>query len=264
MYSSNEKRGYQPPQNEQEKQFVRRIEELCALSQKRGICRYTDFLSSREQMLAQVALNRCDCQEYSFDGGYSDAERRILRIEPADAYSDPPICCIQIECLGVQGGVQLSHRDYLGAILGLGLNRQCVGDILLSDENPKIAYVFVLQHVQQLICDELVSIGRQSVRTCPFYDDVPYEEPDRVLQTATVSSLRVDAVIAAMIKCSRTQAVELLRSGRIEINHVSALNAHAAVYEGDLFTVRGKGRYRLQALGGKSRKERFFIQFFQY
>ena len=75
---------------------------------------------------------------------------------------------------------------------------------------------------------------------------------------------RLDAVLAAMLHCSRGQASELIEAGRVEINHLPADKPHAQVYEGDVFTVRGKGRFRLTALPGKSKKDRSIIEFFQY
>ena len=75
---------------------------------------------------------------------------------------------------------------------------------------------------------------------------------------------RLDAVLAAMLHCSRGQASELIEAGRVEINHLPADKPHAQVYEGDVFTVRGKGRFNLTALPGKSRKDRPIIEFFQY
>ena len=82
------------------------------------------------------------------------------------------------------------------------------------------------------------------------------------MHSATVSSLRLDAVLAAMLHCSRGQASELIEAGRVEINHLPAESAHAPVYEGDVFTVRGKGRFGLTALPGKSKKDRSIIEFF--
>ena len=90
------------------------------------------------------------------------------------------------------------------------------------------------------------------------------ESRERTLQEATVPSLRADAVLAAMLHTSRTRAAEYIAAGRVEINHLPADKPHAQVYEGDVFTVRGKGRFNLTALPGKSRKDRSIIEFFQY
>ena len=77
-------------------------------------------------------------------------------------------------------------------------------------------------------------------------------------------SLRADTVLAAMMRTSRSIAAQAIQSGRVEVNHVPLRTAHEDVFEGDIFTVRGVGRYRLVAIGGKSRKDRIFITFYQY
>lgn len=241
---------------------MRRVLDLCAIAMNRGIARYSSFLSDREQTLALAALNREGCEEYSFDGGYPFAERRVLCIEPAGACGFSPIACVRMECLHAQD--ILGHKDYLGAVLGLGLDRSSIGDIVLDPDAPGTAYVFALEPAAELICSELTGVGRCSVHTERFYDQIPVQEPERARQSATVSSLRADAVLAAMLRCSRGQASDLVRGGRLEINHVAVSNPHAPVYQGDLFTVRGSGRFRLEEIGGKSKKDRQFITFFQY
>ena len=113
---------------------------------------------------------------------------------------------------------------------------------------------------------ELLQAGRTELATRLLApDEVPeFRTAERRKCTATVSSLRLDAVLAAMLHCSRGQASELVTAGRVEINHLPAEKPSAPVYEGDVFTVRGKGRFALTALLGKSKKERLIIEFFQY
>lgn len=257
-------RGYLPPQNDQEKLLMRHVQDLCRAAQSRGIARYSAFLSDREQCLATAALNAAGCSEAFFEGGYPEAERRLLCIQPAGAWGEPPICCVKLQCslAGAAGAPQ--HKDYLGSVLGLGLERECMGDILLDPDSPGTAYAFVTARTAALLEAQLCSVGRLSASARIFEGALPVRPPQRTLQTATVSSLRADAVLAAMLHCSRTQAEAVLRTGRLEINHVPVSSAHAPVYEGDVFTVRGRGRYKLQALGGKSRKDRLFIEYFQY
>ncbi len=158
-----------------------------------------------------------------------------------------------------------SHKDYLGALTGLSLGREAFGDILLDDTVIGRAYLVALQSAAPLLC-ELSGVGRASARAVPCERDalLSAAQKPRELRSATVASLRLDAVLASMLNCSRSAAAELIRAKKVEINHIAARSAHSEVYEGDIFTVRGCGRFRLEALSGKSRKDRLFIQFFQY
>ena len=111
----------------------------------------------------------------------------------------------------------------------------------------------------------MVSPAATGLKTAPL----PLEELEIPAQPCkevrdTVSSLRLDAVLSAMLHVSRGTAAELIEAGRVEINHLPVEKPHAPVYEQDVFTVRGKGRFRLTALPGKSKKDRSIIEFFQY
>ena len=148
----------------------------------------------------------------------------------------------------------------------VALAREALGDILLPADAPGTAYVFALEPAAKLICRELCQAGRTEVSTRLLEpDEIPaFPAPERQLLTATVSSLRLDAVLSAMLHVSRGTAAELIEAGRVEINHLPVEKPHAPVYEQDVFTVRGKGRFRLTALPGKSKKDRSIIEFFQY
>lgn len=145
--------------------------------------------------------------------------------------------------------------------MSLGIRRECIGDILLSEDG---AYLFVLDTVAPLVCDELSSVGRSAYvcaragrRNCPAREERP-------AQTATVASLRLDAVLAAMLHISRGDAVQLVKSGMVEVNHVSTVSAHYEVFENDVFSIRGRGKYKLCGVGAKSRKGRTFVSYIEY
>ena len=260
-------RGFVPARTDEERFLMRHIEDLARTAQSRGIARYSGFLSDREQELARAALGRAGLEEgFRFDGGWPDAERRVLCLEPEDCYPASPVCCVRLRCRALAGAQLPVHKDYLGSLMGLELRREALGDIVLPPEEPGTAYLFALEPAAALICQELRSVGRTEVTAQQLaLDEVPeFAQAERRLQTATVSSLRLDAVLAAMLRCSRGMAAELVAAGRVEINHLPVSSAHAPVYESDVFTVRGKGRFRLTALPGKSKKDRQIIEFFQY
>ena len=260
-------RGFVPARNDEERYLMRHIEDLADAAFSRGIARYSAFLSDREQDLARAALGRAGVRDgWRFDGGWPEAERRVLCLEPEYSYGECPVRCVQLQCRALPGAALPAHKDYLGSLMGLELRREALGDIVLPADTPGTAYVFALETAGELICRELLQVGRTEVTTTLLsLDEVPeFPQTERKTQTATVSSLRLDAVLAAMLHCSRGQACEWIAAGRVEINHLPAESAHAPVYEGDVFTVRGKGRFGLTALPGKSKKDRSIIEFFQY
>lgn len=260
---SVEVRGFVPPQSDEERTLMRHAEDLARTAMARGIARYSSFLSDREQALCEAAMNRAGCEGWRFWGGYDGAERAVLCIEPEDTWEQPPIACVQITCRRVGEAALPAHKDYLGSLMGLNVKREGIGDILPNDTG---AHVFALEPIAKLICEELLEVGRISVScTMPEPEQWPVAATtQRELKTATVASLRLDAVLAAMLHCSRGQAAELIRVGRVEINHVAAGSPGAAVYRQDIFTVRGKGRFELVDLPGKSKKDRQIISFYQF
>ena len=260
-------RGFIPARSDEERYLMRHIEDLARTAFSRDIARYSGFLSDREQELARAALGRAGVQDgFRFDGGWPDAERRVLCIEPEYSYGESPIRCVRLQCRAQAGASFPAHKDYLGSLMGLELKREALGDIILPADQPGTAYVFALETAAQLICRELFQAGHTELVTELLEPGKVPEFPaaEREMRSATVSSLRLDAVLAAMLRCSRGQASELIAAGRVEINHLPADKPHAAVYEGDVFTVRGKGRFGLTALPGKSKKDRLIIEFFQY
>ena len=179
----------------------------------------------------------------------------------AAAETAAEVCCLQITPSPVNA--PLEHRDYLGALMGLGVERACIGDIVPQQSGGVCA--FMVPAAARLAADELREVGRFCVRA--VLGEGPEGAvalPQRQMRTASVASLRLDAVLAAMMQVSRAQAVQCIRSGAVAINHMPVQSAHADVFENDVFSVRGYGKYKLCTVGGKSRKGRTIVSYFQY
>ena len=219
---------------------------------------FSEFLTPDAQARL-IALARREGLETGLFGGGEDAERAVVGIWQEGCEPDcSPIRIVRITWDGRYAAPQ--HRDVLGACLGLGLERETLGDIRLEGSS---AYVAALPAIAGYLEQHLDSVGSASVRSSEYDGEMPAAEQG-ARAVVNVPSLRLDAVLAAMLRCSRGMASELIAAGRVEINHLPADKPHAPVYEGDVFTVRGKGRFGLTALPGKSKKDRQIIEFFQY
>ena len=149
-------RGFIPARTDEERYLMRHIEDLAHTAFSRDIARYSAFLSDREQDLARAALGRAGVQEgFRFEGGWLNAERRVLCIEPEYSCGEAPICCVRLQCRAQAGAALPAHKDYLGSLMGLELRREALGDIVLPEDQPGTAYVFALEPAAQLICREL-------------------------------------------------------------------------------------------------------------
>lgn len=192
-----------------------------------------------------------------FFGGYDGARRRLFAAIPE--WSDPeeaeyPVAIVSIE---KKYPKELSHRDYLGTILSLGIERDAVGDILVHEQG---AYVFVLCSV----CDTLL-FGIEKIANCgvrlrrvALEDiEIPEQEFDDLFCIA--ASMRLDAVLAGATKLSRAKAADLIRSGAVSLNHTPASDSSKSVSEGDVLSVRGFGRYIIHSTEGRTGSGRLHV-----
>ena len=196
--------------------------------------------------------------ELLFDGGFDNAERvRAVFVNPDWGQYD------RTELFGalqVQWRAQdaLTHRDILGAIMSLGIERDTIGDIVCEDN--RAAFV-CLPELCEYIAENLTKAGRVGVKVSPIsIDALPARQENLTIKTDTVASARLDAILCAAFGLSRTKAAELIASGRVNVNHQQCLQPAKELDEGALLSVRGMGRAKLLELGGTSRKGRIFVQ----
>lgn len=250
--------SYHPPETPEEKLFCRRVADAADRFWSFGRVQFLGFLDERQQTLAEAQLGRGD-PPYLFFGGYPQAERRMLAVGTEQILeTEYPFFCLRIDC---KKAGRLAHRDYLGALMGLGLKREAVGDILPDSGG---AVLFALPAAAALIEEQLREVGRETVsaRRCAIPNDLCSSagEPVRL----SVASLRLDAVLAALLHQSREHASELVRSDRVQINHRLCASGAAPLEAGDLITVRGTGRFRIEEIGGQSKKGRVFVTCIKY
>lgn len=239
--------------SDEERALAARALDLAERASRGAVC-FSDFLSPAERSLI-IGLKElrylCDI---SFDGGYDGAERVRALFLPSELYFEPsaPISALEIKIRGGKAG----HRDILGSIIGLGIMRAKLGDIIsVSDDT---ALLICDDEIASYIKNNLERVGRYAA-TVSDGEISAIPAPRVEEKTATVMSLRLDSVCSEGFGVSRTAASELIKGGSCFVNWVQRLSASHPVCEGDVITLRGRGRIRLAAVGGTSRKGRTFV-----
>jgi len=231
------------------------MEDLAARAVKTG-CAASRFLTPAETDDAAAHFARRRDVVLSFDGGYEGAERvRAVFLNPdwgayerADLFSALKVTVPPLEPLG--------HRDILGAVMALGLERDTVGDIL---QNPMI--LICLPDLSGYIAENLTRAGRARVSLAAMdLHEIPARAEELTVKTDTVASPRLDTVLSAAFGLSRGKAAELTEAGQVALNHQVCLQPAKELGAGSLLSVRGLGRAKLLEIGGLSKKGRRFIR----
>lgn len=228
-------------------------------AERRNIPAATDFLSPQQQIQALDLLRLAGISEttYVLQGGYEGAERKILLflpdwLEAEDAVS--PIRCLRAS---FQENEKLTHRDFLGSLMGLGIVREKVGDILVG---PDSADLLVLDSVAEFLLQSWTSAGRAKLRVSAIEPDhlhIPAVQKKEVRDT--VSSLRLDAVASSGFRLARGKAAALIESGRVQLNWRECVKPDKLLEAGDVVSARGFGKFELAEVGGLTRKGRVSI-----
>ena len=225
--------------------------------------RFTEFLDPRR---CQNALNGLTALEkfgiiMLAEGGYPDAERKMLGFFPENGNSaNFPISKISVEYEAKYASP--SHSDFLGAILGLGLDRSVIGDIVML---PASAVILADRRIEDFLLSGLRKVGKAAVITGLLPDDVHFYGLDnRVKDRMICASLRLDNVLAAAFKLSRGDAASLVKSGKAFVNWHEINSPAKALKEGDILTLRKHGRIQIVEVAGKSRKDHFLIDIVRF
>ena len=237
---------------ENETLLKKRLAELSHRAFERGYTTYSTFLNLQEiSILKSLKVD----SKYSLFGGYENADRCVAAFSNEEIYSYP-IVCIKIEPLQQKFSDKLTHRDFLGALMNLGIEREMLGDIkILNNEG----YLFCLDKISQYIVDNLSSIKHTSVK-CKIIDDIPElfnQIPDE--EEYIVSSLRIDTVVSAVFKMSRNSASQLINQEKIFINSKTVYKDSVQLKEGDVVSVRGYGKFIYSQTVNETRKHKMVV-----
>ena len=250
-------------QEPEDRLLLARVLDKYEQCQRKNIPAATPFLSPREQAMAQSLLAAAGVRDgFLSDGGYQEAERKILVFLPdwADAPPEEELAFLRASFRGPDSS--LTHRDILGSLMGLGVERDRLGDILVSAHSADIVAAASLR---DFFLREWTGAGRVKLSVAEISREellVPAAQVKTIRDT--VATPRLDAVAAAGFSLSRGKAAGLISAGKVSVNHRECLKADQQVAEGDVLTCRGLGKCVVKEVPGQTKKGRTVLVIERY
>lgn len=264
--------------SKEEQMAIKHFRDLCRMAYQKGIPLYSEFIGLTERdlvfqaVMEQFPSLRADQYPIHFYGGYPDAERSVVCFLPQPDFPQPqwdafPVSCIRIESVHRKFSENLTHRDYLGTVMGLGIERDQIGDIVVrqggAGQQKTAAYVFCKKNKAGLLL-EVNRIRHTTVAAREEDAHTLHWLPEYKEISGSVSSLRVDAVLSVAVGTSRTRGLQLIREGNVYLNGRCCTENAKLLQDGDILSIRGYGKYLFCYYGSVSKKGRYPIIVKQY
>ncbi len=243
----------------EEEIFASHIEDLVSICDRKNVPKFSGFLDLRQQKIAQFAAS-ASADSLAFYGGFENAERKMFGVFPG--YVNDKIGLFPIDFIEISHSRPLSHRDFLGSLMSLGIKREIVGDIVVGEDKSFVA----LQNNMSLhIIDNLSKIGNVGVklRLCSL-DELGSAQNKFQEDTVIISSMRLDCVVAALSSKSRADSAKLVLSERVSVNHEIVSSVSKCVSEGDTIYIRSVGKFVIGQCSVKTKKGRLVLCYKKY
>lgn len=249
--------------NKEETMLRKRLIELSNQAFQRDIVLFSDFLNLNELNILHTTPKNMFPARYETYGGYDLSERQMVAFLPDALYYeyDYPVKVIEICPANSKFAESLSHRDYLGAVMNLGIERCKLGDIIVDDNKAEI---FAREEIAPYIVENITRI-RHTVVTASMKDatELIYE-PKFELIKGTVPSIRLDTILSTAYNTSRSKVTSLIESAKVFVNGKLITSNGYHLKEGDMISVRGLGRISYDSVISETKKGRFLIAIKKY
>ena len=250
-------------QNSEDRILLAKLWDKIGAGIRRNIPSSTGFLSPRELEMTRYLFGN-QPGLYAF-GGYEDAERKMLcylpdYLDEASLWDeDSPIVCLRAS---FYQGDHPSHRDFLGALMGCGISRECVGDICVGENSCDF---FVTEEIAPYLLQNFTGAGRVKVRLSAIaLQDASIPEPEVKEIQDTLASLRLDSAVASGFRIGRGLAAEYIAAGKAAIDGLPCEKPDKPVAEGMKISIRGLGKIKIQSVNGQTKKGRISVVIHRY
>lgn len=246
------------PINDEEEMFFKRIHSLKDAAINNYKVSTLNFLDLRKQEIIKYIIGN-DCYLY-FDGGYNDAEYKKCVISPFEL-DEPDFKITKLKLNYNKKYLELNHRKVLAVLMELGIKREVFGDILFNNDND--VFIMVSSENKDFIINNLRLISHQSVEVVEYdgeLSNVLTLQKEKIF----ISSMRLDAIIAGVYNIARSISQDFIKAGNVKINQALIQNNNHECKPNDIVSVRGKGRFKIIEMLGKSKSERIVLEIGKY
>lgn len=245
---------------EDDRILVSHILDMIEICERSYQPKFSFFLDERQVLLAENVMQEQHCEHYSFFGGYDNASRKVLGVFPPywDSEESFPVTALSIK---YRESDKLTHRDFLGVFMSRQIKRSMLGDIIVG---KGITTVFVYDTVKDMLMSEISKIGSVGVKITETESLDFQMEQSFIEKTGTVSSMRLDSVVSLASGLSREKSANLIKGGSVTVMYNIVETPSYQMSEGDIFSVRGSGKFVLFSVNGKSKKDRIHVTIKKY
>ncbi len=250
--------------NSEEEFLQKRFVDLANQCYRNNVYTFTGFLGVSEQDVFFRTLPQIGGVDYAMSGGVEGCERQMLRFGSPEqlGYEEVfPICCVEIRPTAPKFADKLTHRDFLGALMNLGIERSTLGDIFITE---KTGYVLCHEKVADYMLANVDRIRHTTVK-CRLLSEMPEAvKPTLKPENLIVSSQRLDGIVAKLFHLSRSQSLLLFREKKVFVNGRCIENNSGVCKEGDVVSVRGHGKFIYRGLVHETKKGNLSISLERY
>ncbi len=241
--------------------LIKRLNELSDKAWINSQYMFTEFLNVSQLAVYHSIEKKLSPAGSTVNGGYDGAERCMVRFGSKDAFGyeeEFPIKCVYVQPLITKFADELNHRDFLGALMNIGIERDVVGDLLTDGTS---CYIFCEDKIADFITEHLDQVKHTHMK-CSFAETIPDQvRPKTVREETQVASERIDAVVSKICNLSRSESVEMFRAQKVSVNGRTCENNTYMMKAGDVMAIRGYGKFRFAGIGGTTRKGKLNITY---
>lgn len=258
-------------ENEEDRLLVSKLLDKIEFSEKKNTIENTDFLDIRQRGILEKVLKTAKCENYVVYGGYENSERTIIIIYPSKLETvfenglfdyNNILQVIRITLPNEMRG-KYTHRDYLGAIIKVGVKREKVGDILVSVDGADIIVKREIAEYLDTSLHELTRFSKSEFEICKI-EELNIAPPKTETINIIIPSMRMDSIVSEVVKTSRSKAIEIINSERVFINSELATKNSKILKADDMITIRGKGRFKIKGILNSTKKGNLVVEIEKY